>query len=241
MVARTRTNSTKTPEEAPRPELELALPRKMKLPPDRLRARLDVYQSSVIVQTFDGNSVTTKYVSPDQVAMAITRGMDRGTGLLPPDALWWRNSKEGPVTALWRPSKVWRVAVQDEPFKPPIRLALPMPGLVFICSPSRPPWVFAMAGRPAAAHDVVFRCPTYNIFRDGRVCPGSHKFPAEVTAIPESFFAAYFSRTGDFENRSKKHKATVRSLWDELDGKEEYPVDDLVKDGRTLDEIMGVP
>ena len=46
--------------------------------------------------------------------------------------------------------------------------------------------------------------PAFNVFRDGRVCPGSHSFPDEVGLIPESFFQSYFSLTGDTRERSKR-------------------------------------
>ena len=66
------------------------------------------------------------------------------------------------------------------------------------------------------------------MFSDGRACPGSHKFPEEVGLIPESFFQSYFSGTGDSRNRSRKHPDNLHSLWEELDGMAEYPVEDLV-------------
>ena len=51
--------------------------------------------------------------------------------------------------------------------------------------------------RPTDAEQHLFRAPAFNVFRDGRVCPGSHRFPEEVGLIPESFFQSYFSLTGD--------------------------------------------
>ena len=73
-----------------------------------------------------------------------------------------------------------------------LRLRLPMPGLVFVCSPGRAPWVYAAAERPADLEQHLFRAPAFNVFRDGRVCPGSHRFPEEVGLIPEGFFQSFF-------------------------------------------------
>ena len=70
--------------------------------------------------------------------------------------------------------------------------------------------------------------PAFNVFRDGRVCPGSHRFPEEVGLIPESFFQSFFSLTGDIRDRSKKHPDNLQALWEEIDGKTEYPMEDLV-------------
>ena len=103
-----------------------------------------------------------------------------------------------------------------------------MPGLVFVCSPGRAPWVYAALERPTDSEEQLFRMPAFNVFGDGRVCPGSHKFPEEVGLIPESFFQSYFSGTGDSRNRSKKHPDDLHALWEEIDGKTEYPAEDLV-------------
>ena len=56
-----------------------------------------------------------------------------------------------------------------------------MPGLVFVCSPGRAPWVYAAlrtAGRPGAACSTARRPSTSS--GTARVCPGSHQFPEEV-------------------------------------------------------------
>ena len=60
--------------------------------------------------------------------------------------------------------------------------------------------------------------PAFNVFSDGRTCPGSHRFPEEVARIPESFFQSYFSGTGDIRNRSRKHPDDLHALWEDLDG-----------------------
>ena len=99
-----------------------------------------------------------------------------------------------------------------------------MPGLVFVCSPGRAPWVYAAKSRPTGADQQLYRAPAFNVFSDGRACPGSHKFPEEVGLIPESFFPL----TGDTRDRSKKHPGNLLTLWEELDGKSEYPIEDLV-------------
>ncbi len=103
-----------------------------------------------------------------------------------------------------------------------------MPGLVFVCSPGRAPWVYAALRRPADPEQMLYRMPAFNVFRDGRVCPGSHRFPDESGEIPDSFFRSYFSLTGDSNDRSKKHPDNLLVLWEEIDGRTEYPVEDLV-------------
>ena len=103
-----------------------------------------------------------------------------------------------------------------------------MPGLVFVCSPARAPWVYAALEQPTDPDQRLYRAPAFNVFSDGRTCPGSHRFPEEVGRIPESFFQSFFSLTGDTRDRSKKHPDNLQALWEELDGQTDYPVEDLV-------------
>ena len=207
---------------------EWSLPGPADMPRDKLNLQLEVYEETLLLRGFDGESVWVRTVSADEIANVFTQHLGFSSGLLPQDALWWNQGETGQVVALWRPPQVWSVALQREAFKPPARLRLPMPGLVYVCSPGRAPWVYAALERPTNPDEQLFRMPAFNVFGDGRVCPGSHRFPEEVGQIPESFFRSFFSMTGDSRNRSKKHPDNLQALWEELDGQTEYPVEDLV-------------
>ena len=195
---------------------------------DELQMQLEVYKETIVLRGFESDSNWVRTVSADAIANVFTQHLGSSSGLLPREALWWNQGETGQEVALWRPPQVWSVALQREAFKPPARLRLPMPGLVFVCSPGRAPWVYAATQRPTDPEQHLFRAPAFNVFRDGRVCPGSHKFPEEVGLVPESFFGSFFSLTGDTRERSKKHPDNLQALWEELDGKTEYPVEDLV-------------
>ena len=205
-----------------------SLPGQEDLPRDALQVQLEVYSETVLLRGFQGDSTWVRTVSADEIANVFIRHLGFSSGLLPDNALWWSQGETGQVVALWRPPQVWAVALQREAFQPPARLRLPMPGLVFVCSPGRAPWVYAALERPTAPEQQLYRAPTFNVFRDGRVCPGSHRFPEDVGQIPESFFQSFFSLTGDTRERSKQHPDNLQALWEELDGKAEYPVEDLV-------------
>ncbi len=205
-----------------------SLPGVTDAPKDNLKLQMEVYGETILLRGFDGDSAWVRTVSADEIANVFTRHLGFSSGLLPMETLWWNQGGTGQVVALWRPPQVWSVALGREAFKPPARLRLPMPGLVFVCSPGRAPWVYAATERPSYAEQQLFRAPAFNVFSDGRVCPGSHRFPEEVGRIPESFFQSYFSLTGDSRNRSKKHPENLVELWEELDGKSEYPAEDLV-------------
>ena len=205
-----------------------SLPGPADAPRDDLQMQMEVYRETILLRGFDGDSTWVRTVSADEIANALTRHMGFSSGLLPQDSVWWNQGETGHSVALWRPPQVWAVALQREAFKPPARLRLPMPGLVFVCSPGRAPWVYAALKRPSDPEQQLFRAPAFNVFNDGRVCPGSHRFPEEVGLIPESFFRSFFSLTGDSRDRSKKHPDNLQALWEEIDGKTEYPVEDLV-------------
>ena len=205
-----------------------SLPGPADAPRDDLKLQLEVYGETILLRGFDSDTTWVRTVSADEIASVFTRHMGFSSGLLPEETLWWNQGETGQVVALWRRPQVWPVALQREAFKPPARLRLPMPGLVFVCSPGRAPWVYAAPSRPADPEQQLFRAPAFNVFRDGRACPGSHHFPEDVGLIPESFFQSYFSLTGDSRERSKKHPDNLQALWEEIDGKTEYPAEDLV-------------
>ena len=216
-----------------------SLPGQDDVPRDQLQVQLEVYAETVLLRGFEGDSHWVRTVSADEIASVFIRHLGFSSGLLPDNALWWSQGETGQVVALWRPPQVWAVALQREAFQPPARLRLPMPGLVFVCSPGRAPWVYAALERPSHAEQQLYRAPAFNVFRDGRVCPGSHRFPEDVGLIPESFFQSFFSLTGDSQDRSKQHPDNLQDLWEELDGKAEYPLEDLVPQC-TVGRVMAV-
>ena len=112
-----------------------------------------------------------------------------------------------------------------------------MPGLIFIASPGKPPRVYAAKKRPRTANDTIYHAPLFNLFRDGRTCPGSHRFPDNIAEIPKSFFASFFTAEADYRGRSRKSPNDLLRLWEELDGKKRYPLGDLVPLGK-VEDIM---
>jgi PRTRC genetic system protein B len=172
------------------------------------------------------------------IAHALASELDLDTGLLPPDALWYAKTAVGVRVAIWRAPQVWRVSLQETFGERPRHLRLPMPGLVFLCSHSgQPPYVFAAKARPRAADDSLYHCPTWNVFRNGRVCPGTHVFPRDPARIPEDFFKSKFSPTGDSHGRSRRHPEDLATLWAEINRQPSYPLDDLLPATRLGDAL----
>ena len=218
--------------------VQWAVPAELKVPPDKLQVRLDFYKDSVLLYLHaEDGKVTTKMVSARDVAQAMLSELRLSSGVLPPDTLWWSYGKQWSEVALWRYPQVWSVAIVLKPAEPPVRLKIPMPGLVFVCSPCQPPKVVAAKHRPKAASDLIYHAPLFNTYEDGRTCPGSHKYPGEVDEIPESFFQAFFSIDGVSRNRSKSHPDSLFAWWQEIDGHERYPLGDLIEMGK-VEKLM---
>jgi len=212
-----------------------ALPESLDIPPDRLQLRLDFYSSAAVLYSFESHTIKTKMVSARDISLAMLGSVALSSGLLPPNALWWKRTRGEDEVAIWQPAKIWRVALQLEAFKPARRFTIPMPGLIFICQMGKPPRVFAAKRRPCSLNDEVYHAPLYNVFTDGSTCPGTHSYPADMSEIPASFFMSFFTRDASFRNRSKKYPNDLLPLWEELDGKKKYPLNDLVPFGHVKD------
>ena len=216
-----------------------AVPEELGIPPDKLRARLDFYHQAVVLNLYDAEVVTTRVVSAMDVAHALANDLAFGTGLLPPATIWWRNTRGGPVYALYVEPKVWKVALELDIQTPPRRFNLPMPGLIFLCSPGRAPWVYAVKKKPTKETDGVYNAPLCNLFENGRSCAGTHHYPTRVADTAHSFFASFFTATASLRNRSKQYPENVVRLWESLDNKKRFPAGDLVKIG-TIKDLMNL-
>jgi PRTRC genetic system protein B len=190
---------------------------------------LDFHDECVVLHDFGDGKTRTKVVSVLDVAHALARELDLNTGVLPPATLWWAITAAGTRIAVWREPRVWPVSLRTEYDGKPRRLRLPMPGLVFVCLPGRQsPYVFAAKVRPESPETQLYRCPSFNVFPTGRVCVGTHPFPAEPDKIPDAFFESHFSVTADTaRGKSRRYPEDIGRLWTELNGQQDYPLDDL--------------
>ena len=88
-----------------------SLPGPDEMPRDKLNLQLEVYDETLLLRGFEGDSVWVRTVSADEIANVFTQHLGFSSGLLPRDALWWNQGETGQVVALWRPPQVWPVAL----------------------------------------------------------------------------------------------------------------------------------
>lgn len=221
--------NSQPPPKIEKPALQWAIPKELGIPADPLRARLDIHYQAAVITLFKDDVVLTKLVDIIDVAHALAGEMNFHSGLLPEHTLWWANTRGGPVTAIYVEPKVRRLTLQVDMKKVPERFTVPLPGLIFLCSPGKTPWVYAVKKKPTKVTDMVYNAPLANIFANGRSCPGSNDYPMRVGDIVEWFFVSFFTRAANLDKRSKRYPNDILQLWKFLDGKKKFPDDDLVE------------
>lgn len=210
--------------------LKWAIPGELNVPPDPLKLRLDFHNEAIVMTSFLENETQKKIVSAQDVAHALASELSYGSGLLPDKTLWWNNTKSGSLVAVYVEPKVRILALQKDLEKVQ-RFKVPLPGLIFLCSPGQAPWVFATKKKPTKETDKIYNAPLANLFSSGKSCPGSHHYPNRINDIIKDFFTSFFTATADLSKRSKKFPKNIIKMWEFLEGKTEYPLEDLVERG----------
>jgi len=221
------------------PGLEWAVPKGLKIPADPLQLRLDFHDSAVVMYSYGRDTTTRKIVSAMDVVHALASELTYSSGILPKNAIWWANTSDGPSYAIYEEPKVRKLAIQTEAGKPPRRWIIPVPPCLFICQPGHAPRVFAVKRRPFRNGDAVYHAPFPNMSNNGMSCGGNNPYPTDVGKIPESFWISFFTDHGELGGRSKRFPINLIRLWDDLEGKKEFPLDDLVQCG-TVAEITKI-
>lgn len=204
----------------------------------KLLMSLDIYEEAVFRTTYrDGRAVATDEVSPLELAQALA-SIDAGTGVLPPDTLFYRQSGGGYHLAVYLPPAIRPLRLDGEP-EP---VAVPLPPLVF-AGRGTDYHVYALAtGEWPAARTPLYHAPFPNVHARGRICSGSVVFPAcrpeTIHRAAGLFFESRFNQDLA-RNKSQKHENIVE-LWRELDEAriEQYPLDDLVEMGQALGDLF---
>jgi len=221
------------------PAFSWAVPKELGIPADPLRLRLDFHHQVAVMTYFQGDVVTTKQVDAMDVAHALASGLSFGSGLLPPDTLWWQNTRGGPVYALYVEPKIWKLALQEDIKKAPQRFNIPLPRLIFLCMPGQAPWVYAVekATNQRGGYCLPGAAGQY-ILITAAPAPEAINILPGISEVVQSFFISFFSATAELiqpvEEIPQERTATLEVPgWE----KEVFPNDDLIEHG-TISDLM---
>ena len=174
-----------------------SLPGPADAPRDQLQVQLEVYDETILLRGFEGDSVWVRTVSADEIANVFTQHLGfllgaaaAGRPLVEPGR---DRPSGGPVAAAAGLAGGPATGGVQAPRPAPASHAgaglrlLAGPGALGLCRPGPA----HRTGAAALPH------PRLQRLRRREGLPGSHRFPEEVGLIPESFFRSFFSATGD--------------------------------------------
>lgn len=209
------------------------------LVPDQLVSRIDIFRTNIQVTIYRDSHAVTTPTTPTEIQRALAPHVRVSTPILPPGALFWHNQKDRSTCAIWQPPSIKTVNIRAEPGKETQQLRLPMPAALFVCQTGRAPHMFACPDRPTQPEDKTYHFPAFNIFRDGRICPGSHLFSDDPAIAARDFWESGFTIEGDHNDRSLRHPASLWQLWQDINDTATFPNEDLVA-GPTIEQIMHI-
>lgn len=198
--------------------------------------RLDFFHQCVELTDYDGEKIQSRIVSAYDVAKALAIEISLGSGFLPANTLFWRNTRIGAVYAIYEAEKTRVLSVQADATKPVERYKIPLPGFIFLCTPGRPPWVYAVKSKPKSERDKVYKAPLFNTYQTGYTCGGTNKYPKDIPEIITSFFASYFTLHLAMDTRIKSNIKLI-DFWKTLVGLKKFPLNELVEHG-TVSDLM---
>lgn len=225
-----------------------------------LKLRLDCYNDFILAQKYkDGQGGGFYALDPTDVAAALA-GVTLGTPLLPPGCLFWQRPGDGGERlAIYVGPRVWQVNVSADPSTGSgrgkrQRLAVPMPGLVWIGQGTSYRLYAVKSGGQGSgvggqgsgvrgwptAETELWRAPCPNV--SDNICRGNVEFPAAsaetIWQALELFFESDFNDHLS-NGKSRDFPKSVLDAWRELAGAgaEAWPEDDLVSAETTLGKV----
>lgn len=217
----------------------------------RLRLRLDLYDDYILARKFQktGQPDGGFYALDPLDTLTALAGLTLGSPLLPSGCLFWQRAEGGERLGIYAPPQVWPVNVSAG--KDRERLAVPMPGLVWIGqgttyslyavkAPSTLPTVAGQGEWPGKDTEL-WKAPCPNV-GDRGICSGNVAFPQAGAETIWPALRLFFE--SDFNDhlsngKSKKHPKSVLAAWRKLAGRESWPEDDLEPAGVTLGKVVG--
>ena len=201
------------------------------------QARIDLYPTQVVVTTYDGPLVTSKPVSPRSLAGIFT-GLTASSGLLPPNALFWKiDDEDQPECGIFIEAHRRKLVIDDA-----TAFTIPLPPLIFTGCKQKYR-LFAVKARPMHGRERLYYPPLSNIMNSSAICKGNGELPdADWSTIDKAFelfmsaqFAPHLVR-----NRFKDYPNNVHEGWEKLAlfGPDTFPLDQLVATQLTVGDII---
>jgi PRTRC genetic system protein B len=191
-------------------------------------------QGHFLVKLKKDGGCMVKNVREADVTAAFTHS-SKDSGWLPKGIVRVGNTARGP----------WFVYV-EKPEKRKIKLekigeiTIPVPMIIFIGANGRYR-IFAAAESTFSPDGLLYLAPFPNVDSNGSICWGNNEQPKsnpiKAPAAMDLFFRAPFSSHWG-NGKSKTHSADIRELLQTLDGKDQYPVKDLVSCNLTTSRLV---
>ncbi|MCI0578780.1 MAG: prokaryotic E2 ligase family D protein [Chloroflexi bacterium] len=200
------------------------------------KVRLDFYEAAILLTRFEDGRVTTYPVSIHDVAQACA-GVEMFTGLLPANTLFWKRQGDTTTLAIAVPAQRWQVQWADG-----AGYHLPLPPFIFAGSGTFY-YAYAVKQRPRHRFTRLWHMPCPNVHPNGRICPGDTPFPACSAETIEPALRLFLEGSrfnGDLVlGKCQAYPNDVRRLWQELDGRNRFPLPQLVPLNATLQNLLG--
>lgn len=200
----------------------------------RPRVQLSLYDSAIVLTRYEGLRTTSYPVALHDVAQTFG-GVGLRSGLLPHGTVFYNYESGQAALGLYLPAQVHQVLLQDE------TLDLPWPPLLFI-GQGRRYHVFAVKELDSVSSPTtpLFHAPCPNVYPDGSICQGNAPFPTcSPATIRDAFHCfmdeSHFNRDLA-QNKCRRSPENVLRLWHELAGEANFPLTELVRSTRHLQE-----
>jgi PRTRC genetic system protein B len=208
--------------------------------------RLTLYEGCAILTSCrDAGGPTHRYVDPGELSAALTVERRINSPFLPPRTVFYAEARGERLVATYEPPTVRQVTCVPAPtggVGPALvrRFAVPMPGLVVVTGDQRTLRIFAVREEPRGPETPLFAAPVFNLLGGQQVCTGDQPFSHDPRATLHEFFSSRFGhleQTG--QRRSRRHPGDLLRLWEEIAGRDVFPLDDLVPLDATLGDLIG--
>ncbi|HIP73618.1 MAG TPA: hypothetical protein EYH05_19750 [Anaerolineae bacterium] len=205
------------------------------------RLRLDFYSTAVLMSRWEDDGRIIAYPVSVHDVVSACANVELGSGLLPPNTLFWKRQANRITLGIYVPARRWRVQTEDRNYH------IPMPPFVFVGDGSSYK-IFAVKKRPALSlsassrqalskgasneYAPLYHTPCPNVHTSGGICQGNTPFPVcspqnILTALTLFMEGSYFN--ADLSGgKCQSYPDDVRRLWAELDGRKRFPLSQLV-------------